>query len=172
MNPPQFDKAMALLLQQLGMAPLEPRPQAYRLNFGEESPLYFSARPGGWLEIVTSIGAIGKDGAAAVAPALLALQLQQGDGALVCVGADGQSGKVSARIRLRLSDCHPDAMIAAVQALRAQAAAAGKLFDAQSAGTRMAARNAAHGRNALLRANSLRGLGNGCPSPAGVPPDQ
>lgn len=155
-NPPAFDRAMTLLLNQLGMAPIEPKPQAYRLNFGKENPLYFIARPGGWLEILTSLGCIGKGKADTLAPALLALQLQQGDGALLCIGMDQHSGKVSARTRLRLSDCRPEDMIAAMQALRAHAAIASTLVDAKRTEPSAASGKAAHGHHTSLRVNSLR----------------
>jgi len=150
-NPPEFDKAMTLVLNRLGLSPFDPKPPAYRLNFGNENPLYFIAKPGGWLEILTSVGCIDKDKADTVAPALLALQQQQGDGALISIGMDSYNGKVSARTRLRLSDCHPDDVIAAMQALRAHATAASTLVDATRTQTKATSGSTAAGRNILLR---------------------
>ena len=149
MNPPEFDRAMTLLLNELGLPPFELKPQAYRLNFGNENPLFFIAKPGGWLEILTSVSCIDHGKADAIAPALLALQLQQGDGALLCIGMDSKTGKVSARTRLRLSDCHPKDMIAAVQALRAHAAGARTVVDGM--------RTQAQPRNAAIRRHLIGG---------------
>ncbi len=155
MNLLEFDRVMTLLLSRLGLPPFDTKPQAYRLNFGNENSLYFIAKPGGWLEILTSVGRIDKDKVETIAPALLTLQQQQGDGALICIGMDSHNRKVLARTRLRLSDCHPDDMIAAMQALRAHAAAASTLMDAKRAQTKAASGSAANDRNTLLRVNSF-----------------
>jgi hypothetical protein len=154
MNPPEFDRAMTLLLNELGLPPFEPKPQAYRLSFGIEDPLFFISKPGGWLEILTSVSGIDHGKADTIAAALLALQLQQGNGALVCIGMDRQSGKVLARTRLRLSDCHPKDLIAAIHALRAHAASARALVD----GTRAQAGPAgALAKNAGIRRHFIGG---------------
>ena len=122
-NPSAFNHAMALLLERLELPPCSPPPPAYRLRFGAEPPVYAANRPGGWLELLTCVAQLGPAQVAALAPALLDLQLRQEHGPLLMIGMDKQNGKLTVRTRLRLAECRADDMVAALQALRALAAA-------------------------------------------------
>lgn len=158
MNPPEFDRVMAQLLDRLGLPPFAPKPEAYRLRFSDENPVYFVAREAGWLEILTAAGRIDSGKAETIASALLDLQLHQGSGALLCIGMDKNSGKVSVCTRLRLPGCQVDDMVAAMQALRAQAVAVRAIVEGKNTQAKSACGSAASsGSSTLSRISSLRG---------------
>jgi hypothetical protein len=157
-NPPEFDRAMTLLLERLRLPPFQHKSEAYRLRFGDENPVYFVAQGEDWLEILADAGRIDSGKASTIASELLELQLRQGNGALLCIGMDQNSGKVSVRARLLLRGCQADDMLAAMQAVRAQAAAARAVMEGKNAQARPDRGSAAsRDSSTLSRMSSLRG---------------